>query len=658
MFTKKMGLVAGLAAVGLCAFADEPQIKASAEYPEFYNGDTTKGIDFIQSIHVLAPTYCSYVKGDTVVVFEAKGMKKCIARCWQQDGTGWGRDKVVAVMDVPASGECEFVFPANQFPQGPLNIRIQGTDNSGHQDYCELQVYNLGGVKWKQGLKNAPTPPGAAGMKCVFADDFDGPLSISPDGRGARYAAHKTGGGDFSGWPFSDPQGVNKPFGQRDTFLRIHASNPDGSKREKGCTGILSSIRSDGSGVSVPIPSYFECRLICHSAPGSWGAFWTLTQTTIGMDPSDPKFEETKKAGCDELDVIECYGGYGPRNPNHGGHYGVTTHFWGQDKDPRLAWAREKLPDGGKNPDYKPPHRWMDAMEYGGKSSWSWTFHTYGVAITETDTVYYLDNIEILRHPTGPVSKAQNTWFLINYAIAGISGWPYDLERYGNQSDMWIDWVRVYCGKPVPAGFGEIPSVGVPGSIGVNFVTSLSDGTQAMEDFEIAGMGKEAQKGWNNVLAGGKTVAGLKTSEGKATSLRLYVSGEAKPEKGEGWGFGGGDAKMKKGNLVSNPEVEISGVPYAKYDLVVHMGAGIHNVKGEIYLTKKSDGSDLGSFAFHYGWNGGKYVVSRKPAGQPPVDGDNTVVFRGLTEKNVKLRMKWLEGKGWTGLAGLQIIPR
>ena len=50
----------------------------------------------------------------------------------------------------------------------------------------------------------------------------------------------------------------------------------------------------------------------------------------------------------------------------------------------------------------------------------------------------------LLRHPTGPVTKSQNTWFLINYAIAGISGWPYDLERYGNESDMWVDWVRVY----------------------------------------------------------------------------------------------------------------------------------------------------------------------------------------------------------------------
>ena len=48
----------------------------------------------------------------------------------------------------------------------------------------------------------------------------------------------------------------------------------------------------------------------------------------------------------------------------------------------------------------------------------------------------------------GPVSKAQDTWFLINYAIAGISGWPYDLERYGNESDMWVDWVRVYGAAP------------------------------------------------------------------------------------------------------------------------------------------------------------------------------------------------------------------
>ena len=32
------------------------------------------------------------------------------------------------------------------------------------------------------------------------------------------------------------------------------------------------------------------------------------------------------------------------------------------------------------------------------------------------------------------------------YAIGGLSGWHIDLNRYGNQSDMWIDYVRVYQG--------------------------------------------------------------------------------------------------------------------------------------------------------------------------------------------------------------------
>lgn len=36
---------------------------------------------------------------------------------------------------------------------------------------------------------------------------------------------------------------------------------------------------------------------------------------------------------------------------------------------------------------------------------------------------------------------------MINYSIGGISGWGIDLERYGNGSDMYVDYVRVYSGK-------------------------------------------------------------------------------------------------------------------------------------------------------------------------------------------------------------------
>ena len=351
-----------------------------------------------------------------------------------------GHDAVLADLSLDGDGTGSFVFPADDFPHGPTTIRIQVVGDGDRKDVFELQLFNEGGVAWREGLPDTD-PPGAAGMRLVFADDFDGPLSISSSGYNARYAAHKTGGGDFSGWPFSDPAGENNPFGQKGTWLRIHASKPAGTS---GRTGILSSIRPDGSGVFAYVPSYFECRFVAHSAPGTWPAFWTLTRGTRGMDTSDPDYATFAAMGTDELDAVECYGGYGPGNPNHGGRYGVTTHLWSQQPP---DWARETLDGGSPNPGYKPLSTWLDTRCYGSGAEWSWTVHDYGVAVTETDIVYYLDGVEVHRHPTGPVSLAQPAWFLIDYAIGGISGWPVDLERYGNESDMWVDWVRVYSGK-------------------------------------------------------------------------------------------------------------------------------------------------------------------------------------------------------------------
>lgn len=418
------------ATLGLAtAMAPAEQIKKSDEYLDFNPGNSTAGSEWVKSIIIKAPALRAEVRGDVKVEFQAPGMTVANALCWQQptteDPSLWGHDvKIVPEMKLDAQGNGSFVFPADKFPNGPVTVRILAQNEAKQRDIRELQLYNLGGVVWNQGIPKTD-PPAAQGMKLAFSDDFDGPLSISKDGKNARYNAHKPGGGDFSGYPFSDPEGPKNPFGQKGTFLRIHASKDPNNPADKGSSGIIAPVDKDGNGFFFKAPAYLECRFVAQSAPGTWPAFWTLTKGEWGR----------KGYPCDELDIVEAYGGVGKGNPNHPG-YSVTSHFWGQ-----------KGADGKQLRYMFPTTKRVDMLELGGKSYWSTTFHTYGLKITDTDTIYYLDDIEVLRHPSNTVTRILPHFFLINYAIGGISGWKIDLEREGYASDMWVDFVRVYQGS-------------------------------------------------------------------------------------------------------------------------------------------------------------------------------------------------------------------
>jgi hypothetical protein len=304
-----------------------------------------------------------------------------------------------------------------------MNVRIYSQNKKGEKDVFELQLYNKGGVSWNQGIPNA-IPVAAKGLRLVFEDDFRGPLSISNDGRNARYNSHKprAGKGDFSGWKFADADGANNPFRQVDDYLVIQARKKPGTE---GSTGLIASVNRDGEGFWAKAPCYLECRFTAQSAPGTWPAFWTINR----IDPAPGERVDEPGLPGDELDIIEAYGGLGKGNPNHPG-YSIVSHYWGQTN-----------PDGTPK---KSHSRVVPMMELGGKSYWSTTFHTYGVYIGLEETVYYFDNIEVLRHPTNKYSRDYPHVFLINYAIGGISGWPVDLERYGNGTDMYIDYVRVF----------------------------------------------------------------------------------------------------------------------------------------------------------------------------------------------------------------------
>jgi len=115
-------------------------------------------------ISVLAPRYCSDVRGNTAVSLAAPGFRSVTVKCWKQGGL-MGSDSIVATPALDPRGNGTFVFPADQYPHGPLTVRILGS-RGAVKDTCYLQLYNKGGVSWKEGMPKAP--PQAKGMKLVF----------------------------------------------------------------------------------------------------------------------------------------------------------------------------------------------------------------------------------------------------------------------------------------------------------------------------------------------------------------------------------------------------------------------------------------------------------------------------------------------------------
>jgi hypothetical protein len=373
------------------------------------------------TIAVQSPAYCSDVKGDTKVVFTAPGFAAVTAKCWKQ-GDGFGSLATITEAKVGEKGAGSFVFPADAFPHGPVTIELSGQSGTV-KDTCFLQLYNRGGVSWKEGMPKDPPSP-AKGMALVFADDFDKPLSISSTDPKATYFDHKPLGGDFSSLPFTGHAGKGDPFLQVDTYLRIRADE------KKNSAGLISSLFNDGHGIKAAAPCYFECRFVGPNAVGTWPAFWLLTDYPSARKNGTPE----KEVAVDELDIIEAYGGEGLGSPNSFDRFQITPHAWNQSKTARDAATKA----------YTDLHNPASLKKAGIPSTWYETFHTYGCKITETETVYYVDDIELGRHKTLEVSKQQPFFFLINLATGG--GWPVDLSRYDGKADMYVDYVRVYQG--------------------------------------------------------------------------------------------------------------------------------------------------------------------------------------------------------------------
>ena len=390
-------------------------------------------------IKITSPAYCGDISGDPVIHFNALGFP-ALASVKSFNAAKGEMQTIATDIAVDAQGNGSFTFPATKFPKGPVTLILTADltlAGEPQRDNCSLQLYNTTGIEGIHGMPKDP-PPAAKGMKLVFADNFEGPLSIGK-GPGFKYYDHKPpdGSQDFSQWEnealgcrgyrFTSFDKPNNPFAKVDNFLRIRGST------EAASTGIIASMQGDGSGVKVKAPCYIECRFIAPNAPGSWPAFWTLTDW------------HGYASGCDELDIIEAYGGEGWGNPSskfatqEDSWYMICTHMWDQDNNPNRQAILNEV--GKTNPN---PKR---MVQKGVNSAWYENFHTYAVYIGEEETIYYCDDIEMGRHKTFPLSKERPHFFLVNLAIGGISGWKIDLERYDGVVDMYVDYIRVYEGK-------------------------------------------------------------------------------------------------------------------------------------------------------------------------------------------------------------------
>jgi hypothetical protein len=401
---------------GVNGFASAAELVAA---PTVIDPNLTVG-----TVSVTSPSYGGEIQGDTPLAIAAPGFASATVSCWKQgaDDKGDGSESTVGTVALDASGKGTITFPANGFPHGPICVRIAAAAGT-LRDTCWLQLYNRGGTPWRQGAP-PQAPPAAAGMTLLFADDFAAMPTISDKDDTATYYSHKPpdGGQDFSTLRFTDLREPGNPFVQVDTWLRIRADD------RKKSAGLLSSLKKDGSGVVASLPCYFECRFLGANATGAWPAFWLLSRSAKYPDNRVP---------CDELDIIEAYGGEGPGRPNAGDKYCITPHAWNQGP------AGKKLEDDV----IKEMNGIVASMgQVGIPSTWFQAFHTYGCKITGTDTIYYCDDVEIRRHKTMPVSKQEPFYFLINLATGG--GWPVDLSRYGGIADMYVDYVRVYGANP------------------------------------------------------------------------------------------------------------------------------------------------------------------------------------------------------------------
>ncbi len=232
-------------------------------------------------------------------------------------------------------------------------------------------------------------------MTLTFADEFD-TLEIKRRRKpGGQWTSGLPYNGNFGKAHFVETPRRGFPFRIEDGVLVIEAQRKWNGKWE---TGLISSVDRSYNGFAQKY-GYFEARMKMPGGAGAWSAFWLLG-TGQGIDPYTA-----------EIDIVEFY-------PRRKKNYETATHVWyyGKGKDIHQAKKYENA-----NADH------VDR------------FNTYGVLITPSDTIFYLNREEVSRFPTSEHHR-QTMYILLNLALENQA----DLDKLESPQRMYVDYVRVY----------------------------------------------------------------------------------------------------------------------------------------------------------------------------------------------------------------------
>jgi beta-glucanase (GH16 family) len=194
---------------------------------------------------------------------------------------------------------------------------------------------------------------------------------------------------------FTNP-GRNGPFSIADGILTIKAWKQDTGRWR---SGLLAAADRRGRGFGTQY-GYFEMRAKFPPGKGTWPAFWLVPLVPVGSIDASV-----------EIDVIEYYGHQDDR-------FQSVLHV--HSDDPSVKRSKGT------------------STQVHGESLIN-QFNTYGVDISPSNIVMFLNGEEYWRQPTPPELR-YSMYPIVNLALG--SGWPID--ETPNPSLMEVDYVHVY----------------------------------------------------------------------------------------------------------------------------------------------------------------------------------------------------------------------